>query len=98
GDVDFYKYTLPSHSDKDLTVTVQTAGISLLTPRLTVYDAAGNVVGTATSADPLDGGVCVHLKHTAPGETYYFKVEGSRSDVFGVGGYRLKIDSGRISQ
>src|SRR5439155_9158729 len=98
GDVDFYKYTLPSYSDKNVTVSVQTSGISLLAARLTVLDSAGNVIGTATSSDPLDGGVSVRLKNAVPGGTYYFKVEGGRSDVFGVGGYRLKIDSGRISQ
>src|SRR5436309_2802160 len=74
GDVDFYKYTLPAHSDKDVTVRVQTKGVSLLTPKLTVYDAAGNVVGTGTSTDPLDDGVSVTLRHTGPGVTYYLKV------------------------
>jgi hypothetical protein len=98
GDVDFYKYTLPAHSDKDVTVTVQTSGISLLTPKLTIYDAAGNIVATVSSTDPLDNSVSVKLKSTGPGTTYYLKVEGGRPDVFGVGGYRLKIDSGKISQ
>jgi hypothetical protein len=98
GDADFYKYTLPAHSDKVVTVRVQTAGISLLTPKLTVYDAAGNLVGTASTTDPLAGGVAVTIKHTAPGATYYFKVEGGRPGVFGVGGYRLKIDSGKTSR
>jgi hypothetical protein len=98
GDVDFYKYTLPAYSDKAVTVRVQTAGISLLTPKLTVYDAAGVVVATAVSTDPLDDSVSVTLNHTEPGTTYYLKVEGGRPDVFGVGGYRLKIDSGKIPQ
>ncbi|HTK76219.1 MAG TPA: matrixin family metalloprotease [Gemmataceae bacterium] len=98
GDVDFYKYTLPAYSDNDVTIRVQTAGISLLTPKLTVYDAAGKLVASAESHDPLDDGVSVTLKHTGPGATYYFKVEGGRPDVFGVGGYRLKIDSGKVSR
>jgi hypothetical protein len=96
--VDYYKYTLPDYSGKNVTVRVQTAGISLLTPKLTVYDAAGSVVATAISTDPLDNDVAVTLSHTGPGATYYLKVEGGRPDVFGVGGYRLKIDSGKISQ
>jgi len=98
GDADFYKYTLPAFSDKTVTVRVQTAGISLLTPKLTVYDANGNLIATASTTDPLAGGVAVTLKHTGPGTNYSFKVEGGRPGVFGVGGYRLKIDSGMISQ
>jgi hypothetical protein len=32
-----------------------------------------------------------------PGQTYYFQVAGARGDVFGVGGYRLKLFSGYVS-
>jgi hypothetical protein len=98
GDVDFYKYKLPRGGAADVTFSVQTAGVSLLAPRLTVYDQAKRVVGTAVTTDPLTGGVSVRLAHARPGGTYYLKVEGGRDDVFGVGGYRLKADSGPVSE
>jgi hypothetical protein len=97
ADVDFYKYTLPFYSSSSVTVTVQTSGYSLLAPRLTVFNPAGQVVGSVASADPLAGGVSFQLTGAFPGGTYYFKVEGARPDVFGAGAYRLKINSDAIS-
>src|SRR5262249_39849242 len=44
------------------------------------------------------GDVSVRLTNVKRGTTYYVKVDGARGDVFGVGGYRLKIDSGAVSQ
>jgi hypothetical protein len=98
GSADYYKYTLPFYAGSNVTVRVQTAGISLMTPKLTVYSSSGAVIGSAVSTDPAAGGVSFQLSSANPGTTYYFKVEGGRGDVFGVGAYRLKVDSGVISQ
>jgi predicted Zn-dependent protease len=98
GSVDYYKYTLPFYAGSNVTVRVQTSGVSLMTPKLTVYNSAGVQVGSAVTTDPAAGGVSVQLSNTGPGTTYYLKVEGGRGDVFGVGAYRLKIDSGIVSQ
>ncbi|HEY2157433.1 MAG TPA: matrixin family metalloprotease, partial [Isosphaeraceae bacterium] len=70
-----------------LDVRVQTQGISLLAPTLTVTDASGRVLATS-SAGPLAGGVSVHLGGIASNATYYVKVSGS-ADVFGVGAFQL---------
>src|SRR5262249_45958292 len=97
GDVDFYRYTLPGYSGTTVTARVQTSGISLLAPRLTAYDASGQAVGSSASTDPLGGGVTVTLTNATPGGSYFFKVEGGRGDVFGVGSYRLKIGGDPVS-
>jgi hypothetical protein len=70
-----------------LDVRVQTQGISLLTPTLTVTNASGQVLGTA-SAGTLGGGVSLHLGGISANATYYVKVSGS-ADVFGVGAFQL---------
>ncbi len=98
GDADLYQYTLPSTANTTATFTVQTGGLSLLTPRVTVYDAQGNPLGTAATTSPLDGGTSVQVNNLVPGATYYIQVQGARTDVFGVGSYRLKIDSGAVSE
>jgi hypothetical protein len=98
GDADVYEYRMPGYAGSTVTVRVQTAGVSLLTPKLTVYDANGNLVASAVTTDALSGGVSVQLANVANGAKYYFKVEGSQSGVFGIGGYRLKVESGQISQ
>src|SRR5205807_10355296 len=72
--------------------------LSLLAPRLSVYDADQQLIDATSTVDPLTGNVSINLTNVLPGTVYYFKVESTSSDVFGVGGYRLKIDSGAISQ
>jgi hypothetical protein len=98
GDVDVYEYKMPGYAGSSVTVRVQTAGVSLLTPKLTVYDANGNLVASAITTDPLAGGVSVQLSNVSSNSKFYFKVEGGQSGVFGIGAYRLKVDSGQISQ
>src|SRR5262245_10265514 len=49
GSVDYYRYTLPFYAGSNVTVRVQTSGISLLTPKLTVYNSAGVEIGSAIS-------------------------------------------------
>jgi Matrixin len=98
GDVDYYKFVIPSYADKTVTIKVQTSGLSLLTPRLSVYNASQQLVATSAAADPLSGDVSITLSNVKRGAVFYFKVEGARSDVFGIGGYRLKVNSGAVSQ
>ena len=72
-------------------VTLRTAGISLVTPRVTVYDAAGHTVASAAATDPLTGGFVVRLDHVTPLSRYYVKVESARQDAFGIGSYQLTV-------
>src|SRR5262249_31976754 len=91
-DKDYYRFTTLA-APGGLSVQVQTAGLSLLAPRVTVYDAAHNVVASAVSVNPLDGGVAVSLARVLPLSTYYVKVESGTGDIFGVGSYHLSIAS-----
>ncbi len=91
-DVDIYRLRVPTGATA-LEIRVTVAGISLLLPRLTVYDAAGNVVGSAVASDPLNNNLSLRIDHPTEGGTYYVKVEGATSDVFGIGRYRLNIDA-----
>ncbi len=78
-------------------VRLRTSGISLLTPQVTVTDATGQVVGSAANVDPRDGDVVIRIQHTDPLTTYYVTVAAARSDVFGVGGYTLRIGHGSLT-
>lgn len=89
ADKDLYEFRPGIHTDT-LTVRVQTAGLSLLAPRLTVYDNARNVVGTASGS--AGDNVEVTLTDVRGNSTYFIQVEGATDDVFAVGGYRLTIE------
>ncbi len=94
GDVDFYKFTtLPTLGLTSVAVRFQASGLSLVTPRVTVYDAAGRVVASGVSTDPLNNDLTLRFRNGLLGGTYYAKVEGATDDVFGIGAYRLTVDT-----
>ncbi len=94
GDVDVYQFTTPDAASgaTALTVNLRAAGISLLTARVSVYDANFNPVGTAVAADPLANDLSIPLAGYQPSTTYYVRVEGAGADVFSVGAYVLRLD------
>jgi hypothetical protein len=90
-DQDYYSFqTLLNASAVD--VTVSTAGISLLTPSVTVFDSSGQMVATAAASDPQQGNVVIHLTNLQPMTTYYVQVGSGQENVFGIGGYQLTVD------
>ncbi|VTR94616.1 zn-dependent protease : Matrixin OS=Singulisphaera acidiphila (strain ATCC BAA-1392 / DSM 18658 / VKM B-2454 / MOB10) GN=Sinac_4791 PE=4 SV=1: Peptidase_M10: PPC [Gemmata massiliana] len=92
GDADVYKFTTPASGATGLTINLQAAGISLLTGKVTVYDAQGNVVASASTSDVLNNNLSITLANYRAGTTYYVKVQGSGSDVFSIGSYVLRLN------
>jgi hypothetical protein len=93
ADVDYYRVTAPAGSDGTLTVSVDARNISLLTPKVSVYNAAGTLVGTA-SATTYGGVATLSLTGLTPGQTYYLVADGATGDVFGMGAYKLSAQFG----
>jgi Matrixin len=90
-DVDVYAIRPPNNYNGPVTFQLQSAGISLLTTKLTVMDAQGNVVGSAQAASDFGDTVTVHLNQSSSNSTYYLKVQGATQDVFGIGTYGLAV-------
>jgi hypothetical protein len=88
-DVDYYSLVVPANYRGSLTFRVQTAGVSMLGPRLALYSASGQVLGEASSTCPFGAVLTVHLDQAQPNATYYARVEGAVGDVFGIGRYAL---------
>jgi hypothetical protein len=91
SDVDFYSVRGLTDYQGSATFRLQTTGISLLEPRLTVYDAAGHVLGTAQSTKLTGDVLNVHLNSVTAGALYYIKVQGATQNVFGIGRYGLAV-------
>jgi hypothetical protein len=94
-DVDWYSYRPQPNAD-GLRVSLDTAGISLLVGRISVYDANGKLIASAASSDPLDGNQSLCVSYQEPGfdfSTIYVKVEKASNDVFGIGSYQLDLVS-----
>lgn len=91
NDADYYTFkTLTNLTGT--TVRLQTRGLSLVAPRLSVYDSSKRLIATVAAEGPNAGNLEVRLGPSIL-TTYYVKVESDRSDAFGIGGYVLKVDN-----
>ena len=97
-DVDVYALRPPLSGYKgSATIRLQSAGISLLTPRLTVLDDRGVALGEARATSGLGDTVEVRLGKVDPSRTYYLQVQGATADVFGLGHYGLAVSFDGLS-
>jgi len=100
NDADFFSFTAPAGSSGNMTVTVQSSGLSLFTPTLTVYAAdQSTVIGTATfqlASGALESGatLSINVSGVTPGTTYYVQVSGADASVFSTGAYALTLNLG----
>jgi fibronectin type 3 domain-containing protein len=91
-DVDYYQVTAPAGSNS-LVVSADARGLSLFDPKISVYDATGKLLGTASAA--TYGSVAtVNLTGLVAGQSYFLQVAGATSDVFGMGAYKLTAQFG----
>jgi len=95
-DVDYYRFSLGALQGLlGATVRLRASGLSLLAPKVTVFNSAGQVVGSASSTDPMNNDLSIKFGSLLGG-TYTIKVD--RADAaFGVGGYVLGVDTGLVS-
>ena len=89
-DRDFYSL-LALRNKAKLDVVLNTGGISLLMPRVSVFDAFGHVLVSTVAADPLAGGFVIHLHNVRALTTYYVEVQSGQQNAFGIGAYQLTI-------
>lgn len=92
GDADYYSI-LPNASG-ELALRVRTDGISLLAPRMTVYDSRGRVV--ANKAGQAGQDLAVRVENVRSGRALLVRVTGASADRFDVGAYRLEIAKGEF--
>ncbi len=88
-DLDYYALRPMSGYQGSLTIRLQSQGISLLTTKLSVVDSHGNVLASTQAASDTGDVVSLTIANADPSKTYYLKVEGATSDVFGIGSYAL---------
>ncbi|MBI3466707.1 MAG: PPC domain-containing protein, partial [Planctomycetes bacterium] len=96
ADMDFFQVVVPSGSDGTLTVSLDARNLSLLAPKLAVYDSAGNLVAIADAGSAYGSVVTISLSGLVAGQRYTLMVDGASSDAFGMGGYRLNLQFGGI--
>ncbi len=99
-DVDYYKFNVSlGGALGGVAVRVKASGLSLLVPSVTVYNAWGQVITSATDTDPLSNDLSITFNTGLFGGTYYVKVSASNTVAgFGVGGYELAVNDLSIGE
>jgi hypothetical protein len=95
GQQEYFTFTAPAGTGNALTVNVQSKGLSLLAPTLTVYGAdQTTVLGSASGAGKYGTTLSVTVQGVTAGERFYVKVAGADTSAFGTGAYALTLDFG----
>jgi len=90
ADVDYYRMSVPGGAAR-MRVAVDARKLSLLAPKVAVYDSAQKLVATASGKY---GTVAEVEFAVTPGQSYYIVADGATTDEFGMGAYRMDVDFG----
>ncbi|MEA2502653.1 MAG: large repetitive protein, partial [Actinomycetota bacterium] len=95
ADVDDYTFNVPTGTTGTLVLNVQSSGLSLLSPKATVY-AADQTTVLATAGVPGQYGTTLRLSVSGltAGQQLYVKVQGADNTAFSTGKYALALNFG----
>jgi hypothetical protein len=96
-DLDVFAVRPPSGYNGPLTVRVQSSGLSLLAPRVTLIDSNGRNLTEARAQSGMGDVVTLRLNASAPNATYYIQIQGATSDAFEIGGYGVAVSFDAVS-
>lgn len=91
SDADFFYVPVLDTYTGPMTIRLQTKGISLLAPRLSVFDGKGTQIGSVSASGTHGDTVELTLPNVKPTDKYYLKVEAGAGTSFAVGRYGLAV-------
>jgi hypothetical protein len=95
GQSEYFTFNAPSGTSSTLTLNVQSSGLSLLSPKVTVYASdKQTVLGSASGLCQYGTTLTVTIPKVTAGEQFYVKVQGADSTAFSTGDYALTLNFG----
>ncbi len=92
GETEYFSVDTPLWTNGQMQVSIQSTGLSLLSPKVTVYAANGTtVVGSASGLGQDGTTLNVTIPNVYAFQRYYIKVQGADSTVFSTGDYALGL-------
>src|SRR5579871_3182052 len=92
GEKDYYVVTAPSGTGSTVTVSVQSQGLSLLAPKVSVYSAGQALLGTASGSGKYGTTLTLNLANKiSAGQQFYVQVTGADTTALGTGAYALSM-------
>jgi hypothetical protein len=86
---EYFVITVPSPTNTQMFVTLQSQGLSLLAPVLTVYTSSKQVRASVSGAGQYGTTLTLHIAGAMPGQQYYIEASGADSSPFSTGNYAL---------
>jgi hypothetical protein len=94
GQAEYYRFLAPYGTSSQMTVTVQSAGLSLLSPFVLLYNAYGQPIAAASGFGHDGTTVSVTVQGVVPTQLFWLRVSGADGSPFGTGRYALIINFG----
>ena len=91
GATEYFRVVAPSQASGTFQVIAQAGGVSMLSPKVTLYDGSGNLIQTQANPSAWSDNVSVATPSVVPGQVYYVAVTGATSDNFAIGAYHLQF-------
>ncbi len=91
NDADFYRVT-PLAGQNEVTFRVNAVGVSLLVPKIEVYDQNGVLLAQQISESVFDNNVSVTVSGLTSAGDINIRVSAASDDIYSVGDYRLVVD------
>jgi hypothetical protein len=95
SDADYYLVNAPAGTSSTVKVQVQSKGLSLLSPTLTVYaNDRTTVLASVSGLNQYGTVLTATLTGVTAGTPYFIKVAGADTSVFSTGAYALAVNFG----
>jgi hypothetical protein len=94
GQAEYFRLSAPPVTSPQLTVTVQSGGLSLLAPSLILYDGSQQPIASASGHGQYGTTISVTVGGIVPGQSFWVRVSGADTTLFGFGRYGLTVNFG----
>ena len=91
GDSEYFSFVAPSYASGSVQISAIATQISMLSPKVSLYDGNGNLLGQASNPSAWSDTVNVTAPSVVPGQRYYVVVSGATGGVFDAGNYDLSV-------
>jgi hypothetical protein len=93
-DNDWFYVVAPSNATGTMRITMQSSGLSSLSPRFLVYNAAGALAGWNSAPNTYGATISSTFVGVAPGTGVFIRALGANTGPTGVGAYGLQVNFG----
>lgn len=94
SDNDWYTVHAPYGASSTATFTIQSSELSSLSPKVLVYNASLQLIGSASLPNSYGATATVTINGVAAGQRYYVRLMAANAGASGVGAYGLLINFG----